>query len=91
MQPRFNDRNGHRPFRLLVHVRFRAAYDFLLLRAATGDADAALADWWTRFQQADETEQKRMARSPKRRSRKQRSMRANSHQEKQSNIQDKVS
>ena len=35
MQPRFNNRNGHRPFRLLVHARFRAAYDFLLLRAAT--------------------------------------------------------
>ena len=63
MQLRFERRNGIRPFRLLNHPRFRAAYDFLLLRAETGGANPELADWWTKFQDAGEAEQKRMTRS----------------------------
>jgi poly(A) polymerase len=47
----------------LSHPRFRAAYDFLLLRAETGGADQSLADWWTKFQDVGEAEQKRMTRS----------------------------
>jgi poly(A) polymerase len=62
LQLRFEGRTGLRPFRLLNHVRFRAAYDFLLLRAETGEADASLAAWWTRFLAADEAEQKAMTR-----------------------------
>lgn len=53
MQPRFENRSGKRPQRLLGHPRFRAAYDFLLLRAESGEADAALAQWWTDFQTQD--------------------------------------
>ena len=34
LQPRFEQRAGQRPFRLLEHPRFRAAYDFLWLRGA---------------------------------------------------------
>ncbi len=60
MQPAFKRCTGSRPFRLLRHPRFRAAYDFLLLRAETGNAEPELADWWTRFQLADEAEQNRM-------------------------------
>src|SRR5262249_32867232 len=37
MQPRFEQRSGRRPFATLAHERFRAAYDFLLLRAASGE------------------------------------------------------
>ena len=36
--------------RLLDHPRFRAAYDFLLLRAAAGEVEQSLADWWTEIQ-----------------------------------------
>ncbi|WP_324779103.1 polynucleotide adenylyltransferase PcnB [Thiobacillus sedimenti] len=54
LQPRFEQRGGQRPFRLLEHPRFRAAYDFLLLRAESGEVPAELGDWWTRFQDADE-------------------------------------
>nr|WP_246599008.1 polynucleotide adenylyltransferase PcnB [Methylogaea oryzae] len=61
LQPRFKARNGGRPFRLLTHPRFRAAYDFLVLRAQTGSAEPELAEWWTRFQAAGEAEQKAMA------------------------------
>jgi poly(A) polymerase len=51
LQPRFLQRNGKRPQRLASHPRFRAAYDFLLLRAEAGEVEKELADWWTRFQQ----------------------------------------
>jgi poly(A) polymerase len=50
LQPRFNRRSGLKSLGLLNHPRFRAAYDFLLLRAAAGVADAEVADWWTRIQ-----------------------------------------
>ena len=50
MQLRFEKRRGARAHRLLNHGRFRAAYDFLLLRAACGEVDQELADWWTNVQ-----------------------------------------
>ena len=53
LQPRFEQRGGQRPYRLLEHPRFRAAYDFLLLRAESGEIDAELGEWWTRFQAVD--------------------------------------
>ncbi len=62
LQPRFARLTGHRPYRLLTHPRFRAAYDFLILRAESGEADPVLADWWTRFQAAEEAERKAMLR-----------------------------
>jgi len=52
LQPRLNQREGKRPYRLISHPRFRAAYDFLMLRAEAGEVDQAIADWWTRFQDA---------------------------------------
>ena len=61
-QLRFIQRHGIRPLRLLAHPRFRAAYDFLLLRAETGGAESELAEWWTEFQHADEAKQKIMTR-----------------------------
>ncbi|MHB8404221.1 MAG: polynucleotide adenylyltransferase PcnB [Gammaproteobacteria bacterium] len=53
LQPRFAQRDGKRPLRLLAHPRFRAAYDFLMLRAAAGEVDTELARWWTEFQNVD--------------------------------------
>jgi len=60
LQPRFEQRGGQRPFRLLEHPRFRAAYDFLALRAESGEVPAALADWWTRFQDVTPEEREEM-------------------------------
>ena len=55
MQARLPRRNGKRAARLLAMPRFRAAYDFLLLRAENGDeALQELAQWWTDFQAVDE-------------------------------------
>jgi poly(A) polymerase len=50
LQPRFERRGGNRAKRLAAHPRFRAAYDFLLLRSGAGEVDRELADWWTEFQ-----------------------------------------
>jgi poly(A) polymerase len=54
LQSRFEQRSGGRPYRLLSHPRFRAGYDFLMIRAKGGDAPQELADWWTAFQDASE-------------------------------------
>ena len=62
LQPRFEQRAGQRPYRLLEHERFRAAYDFLALRAESGEAPQALVDWWTRFQDAPQGEREAMLR-----------------------------
>ena len=60
MQPRFSQRSGKRPYRMLEHPRFRAGYDFLLLRSQSGDADSPLGEWWERFQHAGETTRSQM-------------------------------
>jgi poly(A) polymerase len=65
MQHRFEQRGGKRLHRLLAHPRFRAGYDFLLLRAESGEADPELAEWWTRFQEVDEEERNSMTREHK--------------------------
>jgi poly(A) polymerase len=53
LQPRFDNRTGKRPLKLLEHPRFRMGYDFLLLRAASGEAPAEAATWWEEFQFAE--------------------------------------
>ena len=54
MQPRFDKRSGKAPYGLVEQARFRASFDFLRLRAETGEADITLADWWQAFSQGDE-------------------------------------
>ena len=51
-QPRLEQRSGQRPYRMLEFPRFRAAYDFLLLRCASGEVDEQLGLWWDEFQDA---------------------------------------
>jgi poly(A) polymerase len=60
LQPRFEQRAGARPAKLVEHPRFRAAYDFLAIRGEAGEVDAALVDWWTRFQDAPADEREKM-------------------------------
>lgn len=60
LQPRFEQRTKGRVFRLLAHPRFRAGYDFLVLRAAADDTLQTLADWWTSFQGADHNSQEQL-------------------------------
>jgi len=56
MQPRFAHRTKKRAFRLLEHPRFRAAYDFLVLRASESAELAELAQWWTQAQSLSQDE-----------------------------------
>ena len=68
----FQYRLQKRPFQIIEHPRFRAAYDFLALRALAGDESMDLANWWTTFQDADLKTQQHMVaeqnkKEPKRR------------------------
>lgn len=58
LQARLEQRRGKRAIQLLGRARFRAAYDFLLLRAESGEDLAEMADWWTKFQEMDESGRK---------------------------------
>jgi len=60
MQLTLMKRGGSRAKRSLENPRFRAAYDFILLREQTGESLDGLGDWWTRYQDASEDEQEKM-------------------------------
>ena len=60
MQPRFEMRSGQRPYRLIESPRFRMAYDFLALRAASGEVPAEFEAWWRAFHSADAETRKAM-------------------------------
>lgn len=61
LQQRLPRRFGRRAFQMLSHPKFRAGYDFLLVRGQVeGGNLLELADWWTEFQSADNNQQKRM-------------------------------
>ncbi|WP_417607411.1 polynucleotide adenylyltransferase PcnB [Oceanimonas baumannii] len=63
LQDRLTKRAGKRPFRLLEHPKFRAGYDFLLLRAELDPRLRELAEWWTEFQQANPVERQPLSRN----------------------------
>lgn len=55
MQPRFERRVGSGPFGLVDQPRFRAAFDFMRLRADVGEVEEVLADWWQEFSMASDS------------------------------------
>lgn len=59
-QLRLPRRNGNRAQALLGQKRFRAAYDFILLREASGEDLQGLGQWWTEYQSADKNEREQM-------------------------------
>lgn len=61
LQPQFDTRRGARPFKLLHQARFRAAYDFLLLRAELGEVPQTVVQWWQTFQAASEEQRAQMS------------------------------
>lgn len=78
MQLRLPQRNGRRAERLLETPRFRAGYDFLLLREEAGEIPQGLGDWWTQYQEGDAAKRQKMVdelgtgTSPKKRRRRRR-------------------
>lgn len=62
MQERLPRRQGRRADQLLDNPRFRAGYDFLLLRESAGEETGGLGHWWTLYQEASESERRTMIR-----------------------------
>ena len=76
LQLHLRRRGGNRAQRLVEHPRFRAAYDFVLLREQAGENLDGLGAWWTTYQDANPESRQTMAddvmatdRSPKKRRR----------------------
>lgn len=63
LQERLPRRQGKRADLLLEHPRFRAGYDFLLLREEAGEQTGGLGDWWTDYQEASDSERRGMIRA----------------------------
>jgi len=57
LQVRLEKRDGKRAYSVLEHPRFRAAYDFLLIREQSGEDLGELGQWWTKFQHASSDQQ----------------------------------
>jgi poly(A) polymerase len=75
LQLRLEKRSGRSALKLLEHQRFRAGYDFLLLRCESGELDLSIGQWWTKFIDADAAEREALLsqdgkdRAPKKRRR----------------------
>jgi len=68
LQDKLNRREGKRAYKTFEHVKFRAGYDFLLLRAQIetphhGNGLSDLAAWWTDFQRTSPDTQQQMIKS----------------------------
>ncbi|MFT7491237.1 MAG: poly(A) polymerase [Pseudohongiellaceae bacterium] len=60
LQWRLPKRHGNRAQRLLEHPKFRAGYDFLLMREVAGEQLEGLGSWWNQYQHGDEELQQSM-------------------------------
>ncbi|PCJ16257.1 MAG: poly(A) polymerase [Gammaproteobacteria bacterium] len=60
-QLRLPIRSAKRAELLVQTPRFRAAYDFLLLREHSGEIEPGLGQWWTDYQEADPSKRHQMA------------------------------
>ncbi|MHB1199530.1 MAG: polynucleotide adenylyltransferase PcnB [Polaromonas sp.] len=60
MQPRFEKRSGSSPYSLLEQPRFRAGFDFMRLRAQSGEIEPEIAEWWEKFSTAYDDERHAM-------------------------------
>ncbi|MFT4885839.1 MAG: poly(A) polymerase [Pseudohongiellaceae bacterium] len=63
LQLRLARRNKRSIESAFAHPRFRAAYDFLLLREESGEELGGLGQWWTDFQLADQEQRRELAMS----------------------------
>ncbi|RRJ82250.1 polynucleotide adenylyltransferase PcnB [Aestuariirhabdus litorea] len=72
LQDRLPRRQGKRAEQLMEHPRFRAAYDFMLLRCEAGESELKeLCDWWTHYQTLEEGDRRTLSQqiAPQKRSR----------------------
>ena len=59
LQPRL-EKGGRGALRAIEHLRFRAGYDFLLLRVQAGELPESLGRWWTEFVEGDPATRERL-------------------------------
>lgn len=55
LQLKLHSRIGSQPYKTLRHPRFRAAYDFLLVRERASADKSGIGKWWTDFQKNDDS------------------------------------
>lgn len=60
LQSRFRNHSGRRAHAVLHHPKFRAAYDFLCLRANAGETEVDDCRWWTELQEKNPEQQKKI-------------------------------
>ena len=60
LQLKLNDRLKNNPNKIIKHPRFRAGYDFLLIREKASKDKSDLGKWWTSFQHADAKSKEKM-------------------------------
>jgi poly(A) polymerase len=60
LQSRFRNHTGRRAYSVLHHAKFRAAYDFLCLRANAGETDVDECRWWTELQELNPEQQNKI-------------------------------
>ncbi len=60
LQLKLNDRLKNNPNKIIKHPRFRAGYDFLLIREKASKDKSGLGKWWTSFQQTDSKSKQKM-------------------------------
>tara|TARA_B100000886_G_scaffold120054_1_gene80780 strand:- start:398 stop:1627 length:1230 start_codon:yes stop_codon:yes gene_type:complete len=58
LQLKLHSRIGKQPYKTLRHPRFRAAYDFMLIREKSSSKKRNLGKWWTSFQNNDDNKRK---------------------------------
>ena len=54
LQLKLHSRIGNQPYKPLKHPRFRAAYDFMLVRERAAKVKKGPGDWWEKFQLNDQ-------------------------------------
>lgn len=60
LQLKLPQRHGKRAWEVFQAPRFRAAYDFMLLRESAGEKTDGVGAWWTAFQEVDEAQQQQL-------------------------------
>lgn len=60
LQLRFERRTGKNPYTLVEHPKYRAGYDFMLLRSLLGHVPESLVHWWETFVDADQDKRAEM-------------------------------
>jgi poly(A) polymerase len=65
LQSRFRHHSGRRAVSVYQHPKFRAAYDFLCLRANAGETEVDDCRWWTELQEKSPEQQKKILAAPR--------------------------